>query len=703
MHMSKPFDISNHISFFGIFAVQRSFVLLALGLTLLATPMISSAASLNLDPSTGTFVVGSTFEVPIYVGTDNEAINAINIQAKFPPDKLQLVSPSAGKSVITLWTEQPSYNNQNGSITLQGVIPNGLMVGKGLVTTLTFRVKAPGDAYVKFLGDTKILRHDGLGTDVLRETNGAVYHLILPPPAGPVVASQTHPDPSVIYRSNSVLLSWTPEDSEVSNYSYMLSSDAVDMPDDEAEGNKTSVLYKNLNDGRYFFHIKAFRNGAWGGVTHFQINIDTNPPAVFSLAILPSERILRNKQSIVQFGTTDGFSGIDHYEINVVPLKPVALAATNDDQPIFIEATSPYVLQGKSETGKYDIIVRAFDKAGNFQEAKGQLKIVMPLFGLSGESGIEIGDNILIPWWMVLTVLILGVIILMVIAVETRRRHRIADRNLTNGLLPISITTPAAQLEEKKKQYLNITQLVVALLFLAASFIGGVPEARAQSTVNIDPPIITSLSRNIGNDEIFYIGGSTSIPDATVVVFLQNMSTGETYNLTSKVERSGEWFYRHDRFLAAGDYILWAQARIADQTSPPSPQEHMSVKRTALQFGSTRLSYEFVFGVLALFLLLIIACLFVYISYHARLARAKHVRWMKEVNEAEESIRTGFAVLKRDIESELSFVRKSKLSGMLRAEELGKEEQLLRDLAWVEQNITKEVIDIEKNLEADAL
>jgi len=34
----------------------------------------------------------------------------------------------------------------------------------------------------------------------------------------------------------------------------------------------------------------------------------------------------------------------------------------------------------------------------------------------------------------------------------------------------------------------------------------------------------------------------------------------------------------------------------------------------------------------------------------------------------------------------------------LRAEEVGKEEQLLRDLAWVESNITKEVIDIEKEL-----
>src|SRR3989338_4324196 len=205
-----------------------------------ALPQAASAAVLTIEPPTGTFIVGSTFSVPVYVNTEGESINAIEIEGKFPEDKLQIISPSAGQSVITLWAEQPTYNNRNGTFSLQGLISDGLVAQKGLVTTLAFRVKAPGDAYIKFLGETKVLKHDGLGTDALKETNGALYRLILPPPAGPAVASETHPDSYTTYTQSDVFFSWTPNDPSVQNYSYMLSRDPVDTPDDIPEGAKTS-------------------------------------------------------------------------------------------------------------------------------------------------------------------------------------------------------------------------------------------------------------------------------------------------------------------------------------------------------------------------------------------------------------------------------------------------------------------------------
>ncbi|HZX50171.1 MAG TPA: hypothetical protein VFE94_03440, partial [Candidatus Paceibacterota bacterium] len=51
----------------------------------------ANAATLSLQPSTGTFQVGSTFEVSVYIDTQKETINAIEAYLHFPADKLQLV------------------------------------------------------------------------------------------------------------------------------------------------------------------------------------------------------------------------------------------------------------------------------------------------------------------------------------------------------------------------------------------------------------------------------------------------------------------------------------------------------------------------------------------------------------------------------------------------------------------------------------
>ncbi|MEK7513247.1 MAG: hypothetical protein AAB601_03550, partial [Patescibacteria group bacterium] len=88
--------------------------------------------------------------------------------------------------------------------------------------------------------------------------------------------------------------------------------------------------------------------------------------------------------------------------------------------------------------------------------------------------------------------------------------------------------------------------------------------------------------------------------------------------------------------------------------------------------------------------------LILYVVFHATAARRKHFAFMKEVREAEESIRRGFAVLRRDIEAELAVVRKAKLSKELSEEERVRETQLVKDLEWVERYIGKEVWDVER-------
>ena len=70
---------------FGIFAVSKA-----------------EAATLSAGPTTGTFTVGSTFDVSLFLDTEGKPVNTIAAFLSFPADKLQLVSPTTGKSIISI-------------------------------------------------------------------------------------------------------------------------------------------------------------------------------------------------------------------------------------------------------------------------------------------------------------------------------------------------------------------------------------------------------------------------------------------------------------------------------------------------------------------------------------------------------------------------------------------------------------------------
>ena len=161
-------------------------------------------------------------------------------------------------------------------------------------------------------------------------------------------------------------------------------------------------------------------------------------------------------------------------------------------------------------------------------------------------------------------------------------------------------------------------------------------------------------------------------------------------------DNNGDWFYRHTGFLSSGDYLLWAQAKSGDQLSPPGPQEKMMVRHNAIQFGSNRLSYETIYFFVIFVLLFVVFCLIGFIFYHFYHGRTKHKEFKREVREAEESIRRGFAILRRDIEAELIILRQANLTEPLSIYEKEKEALLLHDLNVVQKKIGKEIWELKK-------
>lgn len=652
-------------------------VLCALLLSL--APLVAQAASLSLAPAGGTFTVGSTFDVSLALNSEEQTVNAVGAFIQFPPDKLQLVSPSVGKSVVGVWVAAPQFNNQTGEIRLEGVMPGGLKTSNGLLTTLTFRVKSVGTAGLKFSDQSRVLLNDGVGTDVLNKLQGGIYTLVLPPPAGPLVVSETHPDQTKWYRNNNPVLSWSADKQAVTGYSYVLNTEPVDIPDDISEGGRQTVSYRGVSDGHQYFHIKALRDGVWGETTHYGVQIDQTPPALFSAEILPSARTSR-RQPVFQFATTDAASGLDHYELKLVPLSANTNGGVSgSSQPLFIESTSPYVAQ-PLELGDYDVIVRAYDVAGNYQETITRLSVVTTVFDLVSDRGLVIKGWLEVSWPWVWGLLGLLVLVLALVAYKLRRSHRHLGQASTQAELTPQLN---AQLEELKRYRERYGKVLVWLLVTSLTFYTGAVSVRAAES--LPPPVVSTISRHISNRDIFYIGGTSEVANGEVIIYLQNPATGELWSYQTQTDSHGDWFYRHDHLLSAGAYLLWVQARQGELQSPTGPQLGLAVESQALQFGASRLSYETVYLIVMISLFLGIILLVGDVIVHARRVRRQKRQRQEEIRGAQESVRRGFAVLRRDLMHELKSEK-----------EHNARERLLADLARVEKYIGKEVWDIEQ-------
>ncbi len=361
----------------------------------------SSSAQLYLSPSSGSFLVGSTFSVSIFINTEGNEINVVQTELKFPPNILQVTSPTAGTSLITEWITPPSYSNERGIISFQGGIPGGISTSAGLVSSITFRAVTSGTARIEFTKSSKVLLNDAKGTDILTSTINAKYQILIPPPEGPEVFSPTHPNPNVWYSDSSPAFSWEKEIG-VTDFSWSFDQNPSKRPDGFSEGNESQVSFPDVSDGIWYFHLRQKKQGVWGQTSHVQIRVDTNAPKEFTPEVKSYNRLV-SYQTLVYFETSDDYSGIDHYEVGLINLS------VPEPSRIFLtEEISPYKVPFK-KPGKYNVIIKAVDRAGNIREGEVRFRLMTPLITHIEGRGLEI-RGILFSWWLVwlLTFVLLG-------------------------------------------------------------------------------------------------------------------------------------------------------------------------------------------------------------------------------------------------------------------------------------------------------
>lgn len=361
---------------------------------------VVARSEIFFSPSTGTFIEGSTFDVPVYINTGGNNVNTIELNVRFDPTKLSIVRPSGGKSVIEYWIEPPTYNNTAGTVKVSGIIPNGIKTTSGMVAMLTFQAINTGQAVVSIRDNSRVLLNDGIGTPINFESNRAVFNIVPRPPEGVEVFSETHPFQDRWYNNKNPVLNWT-KDSGVAGFSYTIDNQPNTIPDNEVETAEQVKGYENLADGLWYFHIKAEKkNGGgavWGGTTHRLIRIDTTPPAAFKPAVNYLAAVVINR-SLVSFFTTDSLSGMDHYEVGVIDKSK-----STEESPAFFQAESPYQLP-LDNIESATVIIRAFDRAGNVRDVSIDVKAPFGLWKWISDHAI----------WILLILIILIILLLII-------------------------------------------------------------------------------------------------------------------------------------------------------------------------------------------------------------------------------------------------------------------------------------------------
>jgi hypothetical protein len=93
--------------------------------------------------------------------------------------------------------------------------------------------------------------------------------------------------------------------------------------------------------------------------------IDTKPPLPFEIEVKMEDPT--DPQPVLFFETKDELSGIEYYELTIGQGEPFQVRGITKENPLKLPPQAP---------GKHLVVVRAFDKAGNFTDAKKEIEIL---------------------------------------------------------------------------------------------------------------------------------------------------------------------------------------------------------------------------------------------------------------------------------------------------------------------------------------
>jgi hypothetical protein len=343
----------------------------------IAAPFFASADTLYLSPGSGSYSAGKTFTVRVYVSSLAQSINAVSGVVSYPQDKLQVVSVSKTDSILTLWTEEPSFSNSSGKVSFEGVVPNpGYTGSAGSVVTVNFKVVGQGSATVKF-DSGSVLANDGSGTNILKNVGSASFSLGSSPvptvvetpvvqtveeadpntPKAPVITSVDFPETKSWYSKTSGTFKWGAAD-DITASKLLVGKIPKSDPTVVYSPAITSKEITDLEDGVWYLHVQLKNKTGWGAVAHYAFKVDTTKPDSFTVKqTMTSDET--NPRPRFAFSATDGMSGINHFSVQIDGAEPATWR--DDGSGVYETPVLP--------PGKHTLVARAYDEADNYAVA----------------------------------------------------------------------------------------------------------------------------------------------------------------------------------------------------------------------------------------------------------------------------------------------------------------------------------------------
>lgn len=330
-------------------------------------------STLRLQPEWGIFDLGVEQRFGIIVDTGDEQINAVHIVIKYDPTMVKMEPLDMSDSVCSYVVEN-KIDQKAGIATLDCAIINPLGGTRSFkIADLVVMPLHAGSFTLSFDEEsTRVLAHDGLGTDVLRMSQNGSYRVNMfslspslenAPATGTrsfIVFSPTHPNETRWYNKTSASFVWRSATSTVYNYAFDSLPDTIpSKKQNTLHGSRTDIDIPG--DGTFYFHLQAVSGGP---VAHYRIQSDTTPPAILGLKMSPNN-VYAGDVVRFSFEADDPKSGVQrNYYIDL---------GNHLFLPVGTEIFVPFL-----EPGEQKIILRVYDGAGNYTEKTATIHVLNP-------------------------------------------------------------------------------------------------------------------------------------------------------------------------------------------------------------------------------------------------------------------------------------------------------------------------------------
>ncbi|MES2966387.1 MAG: hypothetical protein V4668_01210 [Patescibacteria group bacterium] len=125
---------------------------------------------MHIEPSELSIEANKEFTIDVFVQSE-EPVNAFAGVLNFDESILEVARIDYNTSIANLWTQEPWFTKGAGTITFAGgTTKPGGFTGSGSLLTVIFKGKE-GTTTPLTLTSTRVLKHDGLGTDAQLQTS----------------------------------------------------------------------------------------------------------------------------------------------------------------------------------------------------------------------------------------------------------------------------------------------------------------------------------------------------------------------------------------------------------------------------------------------------------------------------------------------------------------------------------------------------